>query len=78
MGTQLAVLECFRGIMSFHMLYFLLLLTIISTQSVMAKECADRAEEAVCAAHEDNGDCRRPEIELQMKLLCKKTCQLCA
>ncbi|KAK6058360.1 shTK domain protein [Cooperia oncophora] len=46
--------------------------------AIEAMECVDRGQATICAAHEEEGNCKRPEFEPQMKLLCRKTCELCA
>ncbi|KAK6030758.1 shTK domain protein [Ostertagia ostertagi] len=68
----------FPTFMYFHALCVILLLNIITHGTVTAKECSDRGEASLCAAHEEKGDCKRPEHEEQMKLICKKTCEFCA
>ncbi|KHJ81002.1 shTK domain protein [Oesophagostomum dentatum] len=58
--------------------YFLAILLVLNafTEEVVA-QCADRAPDSTCNQMKNKGNCENPLTLEQMKLMCKKTCNLC-
>ncbi|WKY08493.1 hypothetical protein Q1695_007766 [Nippostrongylus brasiliensis] len=56
----------------FYILCLLLLLGASTMEATMP--CVDRMPAPACKAQKDKGNCKSPYFEMQMKMMCAKTC----